>query len=118
MSAAQTWTVGVTGATGYAGGEVCRLLAGHPNLRLAGVHANCRQGWQVLATSADNESADSVQAFELPDREPIAISKPLALNGRITALWTAQDGENAIAVFRNSETGNYEAALLNFTCSQ
>ena len=36
----QTWTVGVTGATGYAGGEVCRLLAGHPNLRLAGVHAN------------------------------------------------------------------------------
>src|SRR5215211_2975500 len=36
----QTWTVGVTGATGYAGGEVCRLLAGHPNLRLTGVHAN------------------------------------------------------------------------------
>src|ERR1700712_4052609 len=35
----QTWTVGVTGATGYAGGEVCRLLAGHPALRLTGVHA-------------------------------------------------------------------------------
>jgi N-acetyl-gamma-glutamyl-phosphate reductase len=44
MSAAQTWTVGVTGATGYAGGEVCRLLAGHPNLRLAGVHANSSAG--------------------------------------------------------------------------
>src|SRR4051812_36728969 len=41
---AQTWTVGVTGATGYAGGEVCRLLAGHPNLRLAGVHANSSAG--------------------------------------------------------------------------
>src|ERR671932_1160323 len=40
----QTWTVGVTGATGYAGGEVCRLLAGHPNLRLAGVHANSSAG--------------------------------------------------------------------------
>jgi N-acetyl-gamma-glutamyl-phosphate reductase len=40
----QTWTVGVTGATGYAGGEVCRLLAGHPNLRLAGVHANASAG--------------------------------------------------------------------------
>ncbi|MGY1762850.1 N-acetyl-gamma-glutamyl-phosphate reductase, partial [Geodermatophilus sp. SYSU D00779] len=40
MSGARTWTVGVTGATGYAGGEVCRLLAGHPNLALAGVHAN------------------------------------------------------------------------------
>ena len=40
----QTWTVGVTGATGYAGGEVCRLLAGHPNLRLTGVHANSSAG--------------------------------------------------------------------------
>ena len=44
MSGARTWTVGVTGATGYAGGEVCRLLAGHPNLRLAGVHANSSAG--------------------------------------------------------------------------
>ncbi|WP_212719449.1 N-acetyl-gamma-glutamyl-phosphate reductase [Blastococcus sp. CCUG 61487] len=44
MSTGQTWTVGVTGATGYAGGEVCRLLAGHPNLRLTGVHANASAG--------------------------------------------------------------------------
>ena len=44
VSATQTWTVGVTGATGYAGGEVCRLLAGHPNLRLTGVHANSSAG--------------------------------------------------------------------------
>ena len=44
MSTGQTWTVGVTGATGYAGGEVCRLLAAHPNLRLAGVHANSSAG--------------------------------------------------------------------------
>jgi N-acetyl-gamma-glutamyl-phosphate reductase len=40
----QTWTVGVTGATGYAGGEVCRLLAGHPQLQLTGVHANSSAG--------------------------------------------------------------------------
>ncbi|WNV77566.1 N-acetyl-gamma-glutamyl-phosphate reductase [Geodermatophilus sp. DSM 44513] len=44
MSGQRTWTVGVTGATGYAGGEVCRLLAGHPALRLAGVHANSSAG--------------------------------------------------------------------------
>jgi N-acetyl-gamma-glutamyl-phosphate reductase len=44
VSAERTWTVGVTGATGYAGGEVCRLLAGHPNLQLAGVHANSSAG--------------------------------------------------------------------------
>ena len=40
----RTWTVGVTGATGYAGGEVCRLLAGHPDLRLTGVHAASSAG--------------------------------------------------------------------------
>jgi N-acetyl-gamma-glutamyl-phosphate reductase len=40
----QTWTVGVTGATGYAGGEVCRLLAGHPQLQLTGVHAKSSAG--------------------------------------------------------------------------
>ncbi len=44
VDATRTWTVGVTGATGYAGGEVCRLLAGHPHLRLAGVHANASAG--------------------------------------------------------------------------
>jgi N-acetyl-gamma-glutamyl-phosphate reductase len=44
MSTGQSWTVGVTGATGYAGGEVCRLLAGHPTLRLTGVHANSSAG--------------------------------------------------------------------------
>src|SRR5919106_1117719 len=44
VSTGRTWTVGVTGATGYAGGEVCRLLAGHPHLRLAGVHANSSAG--------------------------------------------------------------------------
>ena len=44
VSTGQTWTVGVTGATGYAGGEVCRLLAAHPNLSLAGVHANSSAG--------------------------------------------------------------------------
>jgi N-acetyl-gamma-glutamyl-phosphate reductase len=44
MGDGRTWTVGVTGATGYAGGEVCRLLAGHPQLRLAGVHAASSAG--------------------------------------------------------------------------
>ena len=44
MRGGRTWTVGVTGATGYAGGEVCRLLAGHPSLRLTGVHAGSSAG--------------------------------------------------------------------------
>src|SRR3978361_888539 len=44
VSDGQTWTVGITGATGYAGGQVCRLLPAHPTLRLTGVHANASAG--------------------------------------------------------------------------
>lgn len=85
---------------------------------LAGVHAACRQDWQVLATSAANATEDSVQAFEFGDREPFSVSPPLPLNGTITALWTAQTGDSATAVFRNSEIGNYEAVQLTLTCGQ
>jgi hypothetical protein len=85
---------------------------------IAGVRAGCRPGTQVLATSAESGSEDSIQAFEFPDREPLAVSQKLTLNGPVTALWPAQDGQSATAVFRNSETGNYEAILLTLTCGQ
>src|SRR5215210_6889172 len=69
---AQPWTVGVTGATGYAGGEVCRLLAGHPNLRLTGVHAGSSAGRRLgelqphLLPYADM-TVQSSDAASLPD---------------------------------------------------
>ena len=85
---------------------------------IIGTHAPCRHDWQVLATSSEAGSEDSVQAFEFPDREPLAVSQKLELNGPVTALWTAQNGENAMLVTRSSETGSYEAFLLNFTCGQ
>ena len=89
---------------------------------IAGVHAACRQDWQVLADSAeisaDNEIRDSVQAFEFPDREPLAVSQKLALNGTVTALWTTSSGQGAIAVYRNSATGDYEALQLNLDCNR
>ena len=85
---------------------------------LAGVHAACGQDWQVLATAAGTAPSDSLQAFEFADREPAAVSPPLALSGNLTALWTAGAGESAIAVTRNSATGNYEAVQITFTCGQ
>jgi hypothetical protein len=85
---------------------------------IAAVHAACRQGWQLLANPFENSPQDSLQAFEFPDREPVAVSQKLTFDGNVTALWTAQDGESAIAVFHDAETGDYEAVLLNFTCGQ
>jgi N-acetyl-gamma-glutamyl-phosphate reductase len=93
VSTGQTWTVGVTGATGYAGGEVCRLLAGHPNLRLAGVHANSSAGRRLgelqphLTPFADLEvqpsDASSLAGYDvvvlaLPHGESAAIAAQLS----------------------------------------
>jgi hypothetical protein len=85
---------------------------------IAGVAARCRPGWQVLATSADSDTGDSIEAFEFPDHEPVAVSQKLNLHGSITALWTAHDGNSATAVYRDSDSGNYEAVQLTLTCGQ
>ncbi len=92
MSTERTWTVGVTGATGYAGGEVCRLLAGHPNLRLAGVHAHSSAGRRlgelqphllpfadmiVRASDADSLGEYDVVVLALPHGESAALAAQL-----------------------------------------
>ena len=44
-----THTVAVSGATGYAGGEVLRLLAGHPDVRIGAVTAHANAGERLGA---------------------------------------------------------------------
>jgi N-acetyl-gamma-glutamyl-phosphate reductase len=92
VSTGQTWTVGVTGATGYAGGEVCRLLAGHPNLLLTGAHANSSAGRRlgesqphllpfagmvVRPSDAESLSGYDVVVLALPHGESAAIAAQL-----------------------------------------
>ena len=83
---------------------------------IAGVRTPCRPAGQVIATVPEEDGRDSVQAFEFPDREPQAVSQKMELNGTVTALWTAADGQSAIAVFKNEDTGNYESLQLNLAC--
>ncbi|MCU0284557.1 MAG: hypothetical protein MUD13_11800, partial [Candidatus Nanopelagicales bacterium] len=45
-----TSTVAIAGASGYAGGELIRLVAGHPELRLGPLAAGVRAGHPVGAT--------------------------------------------------------------------
>ena len=85
---------------------------------LAGVHAPCRQDWQVLATPVGSGEDDAIQAFEFADRDPAAASQPLQLGGNLTALWTTRSADSAIAVVRDSESGNYEAVQITLTCGQ
>jgi hypothetical protein len=70
----------------------------------------------VLVTGNGDGAGESVTAFEIADREPVAVSQPVEFNGAITALWTDSDGTGAIAVSQNSETGRYEAYRLSIAC--
>ena len=86
---------------------------------LATVHTSCGAGWQVLAVSGDDaNNRDSVEAYEFPDRDPIAVSAAVEFPGEVTSLWTEGDGQSAIAVARHRDTGEYEAFRLSLACSQ
>jgi hypothetical protein len=90
----------------------------HWGSNVAAVHPGCRPDSLVLADAADSEPAESIQAFEFADREPAAVSPKLPINGSITALWSTPSAESAIAVYKNSSTGNYEALQLNLDCGR
>jgi hypothetical protein len=85
---------------------------------IAGVRSSCGSGWQVLATGTGEGPNDSVQAFEVVGREPVAVSAPLDVRGVITGLWTESGGTGAVAVAHNFETGRYEAFRLILNCGR
>jgi hypothetical protein len=85
---------------------------------LATVHSACGTGWQVLVTGHGAGPTDTVQAFEVPDREPVAASPPVEFAGGVTSLWAAADGGSAVAIVHNAENGKYEAYLLTIACGQ
>jgi hypothetical protein len=89
---------------------------------LTTVNTSCGAGWQVLATSSEENSdegtGDSIRAYEFPDRDPVAVSAAIDFPGMITALWAEAKSDTAIAVVKNGETGNYEAFRLAVVCSQ
>jgi hypothetical protein len=84
---------------------------------VATVRTACGAGWQVLASSS-SDVADSVRAYEIPDRDPLAVTAAIDFPGPVTALWTEARGDTAIAVARNRDTGAYEAFRLAMVCNQ
>jgi hypothetical protein len=85
---------------------------------ITSVRSGCGLGWQVLVTGNGDGAVETVRAFEIADRDPVAMSQPAEFSGGITALWSDSDGASAIAVSQNSETGKYEAYRLSITCNQ
>ncbi len=87
---------------------------------MAAVRSVCGSGTQLLVTASgdtgNNNGGDSVRAFEIPDREPMPVSSPLEVDGKITALWAEANATSAIAIMKRGDTGWYEANRINIAC--
>jgi hypothetical protein len=83
---------------------------------IAGIETACGSGRQIVAGEAGGAAASqSVQAFELVNREPVAVTAPVRLPGRITALWPA-GAAAVLAVTRDPDTGEYAAFSIALAC--
>lgn len=83
---------------------------------LASVHSSCGVGTQLLATESGDSKRDSLRAFEIPDRDPVAVSSALELGGRIVALTPDSSDTSAMAIVRRSDTGWYETYRVSISC--
>jgi hypothetical protein len=87
----------------------------------ATLHSGCGTGTQIVASGSGEAISDSLRAYELPAQEAIPTSAPLAMDGTVTALWTAPDGKSIFAVVRkvaNQGTANeYEVDRVTASCN-
>lgn len=85
-----THTVAVSGATGYAGGEVLRLLAGHPDVRIGAVTAHANAGERLgalqphLHALADRVLQDTT-ADVLAGHEVVVLALPHGASAALAA---------------------------------
>jgi hypothetical protein len=88
---------------------------------IAAVHSGCGSGMQVLVSESASRTSgdlgrDSLRAFEIPDRDPVAASPAIDFDGQITALWPATNGNSASVIVKRNDTGRYEAYSVSISC--
>ena len=108
--------VAVAGASGYAGGELLRLLAGHPDLEIGGVTAGTSAGKPVTSLhpnltghpAFDGREFDATGASALGDAELIFMALP---HGESAALAKQLPGARIVdlsADFRLGDSGAWD----------
>lgn len=101
------------------------IRAPHFGSDLAAIRSNCGLGTQLLVDDAGDPARDTVRAFEIPDRDPVAVSPPLDFDGQITALWPDAALSSAVAIVKKEDlsganregTGSYEAYRITTACT-
>lgn len=97
-----TFTVAVAGASGYAGGEMLRLLLGHPQARIGALTAHGNAGSRLgehhphLRTLADRVLAPTI-ADNLAGHDVVVLALPHGASGAVAAELERR-GDDAILV--------------------
>ncbi|WP_174721955.1 N-acetyl-gamma-glutamyl-phosphate reductase [Actinomyces qiguomingii] len=98
-----TWTAAVAGATGYAGGEVLRLLSAHPNIEIGAVTGSSSAGTRLgqhhphLLALADREVTPTDVAH-LAGHDIVLLALPHGVSGAITAALEEAPGRTPILI--------------------
>ena len=72
----RTITVGIVGATGYAGGELVRLLLNHPRVRVAGLHGRNRDNVPIAESHPHLAATGLVIDQAIPEADAIFTALP------------------------------------------
>jgi hypothetical protein len=78
--------------------------------------SGCGTGAQVIASASGEAASDSLRAYELVAQEAVPVSNPVAMQGVVTALWTAPDTKSVLAVVRNA-ANEYEVDRVTALCN-
>ena len=113
---------GVDGSLHVVDGMTDQLIRGAKwGSDLAAVRSSCGTGVQLVVSEngslghGDMER-DGLRAFEIPDRDPVAVSAATEFDGRIVALWPETTGNGAAAIVKRKGTGWYEAYRISISC--
>jgi hypothetical protein len=83
---------------------------------LAVLRSGCGTGTQIVVSSSGEAANDSLRAYELPALEAVPVSAPLAMQGTVTALWSAPDFKSVYATVRTA-ANQYEVVRVSALCN-
>ncbi len=78
-------TVGIVGATGYAGGELVRLLLNHPNVKLAGLYGRNRDHVPIAASHPHLSGSGLVIDQAIPRADAVFTALPHGIAAEMAA---------------------------------
>jgi hypothetical protein len=109
---------GIDGKVQMVDNGVLRTVAGARDWGsdFALLQSSCGTGTQIIASGSGEAVADSLRAYELAALEAVPASGPLAIDGTVTALWSAPDEKSVLAVVRNA-TDQFEVDRVTALCN-